>query len=478
MGTCPALGDAATPSLRDQLLGFGTTPELSRAWAHGRKMALVELAALHSASGTVFGGLAALSRFQSCYCIARNCDPDSIAAAMGSPYAFVWLKRIFDLIKAKRGEVLTAWIDPHLLPKQSFGDYGSELLDRFGILVVGALCRSNATCEFAEPIPLLRPSTIPLSTRHLTPNSSSACITGVREGNVEALGVHQQELRSVTIGGRRIAIDPFDEYLFVEAREGASRQLGRDSVDDFCELLTRALSDLRANCPESIEEIQLVYRSMSPSLIASLTGFPSGTTSSSIGFSCFSLATRPEIMCEMLIHEVSHAHLFAVQNIDPLLDPAIHGEGWHPENLYSPWRDDARPINGVLHGSFVFARVAMMWLRWIDSSSTCSDLPRRRLAALRDQLVIACEILAAYATWTPAGATFFADLCRTVARIQDRCSGLQLANVEPLYAEVASVGRSSGASKSRQREHFARWRTRNPELCFRADAALATVLAN
>jgi HEXXH motif-containing protein len=458
--------------LEASICGFGLCAATDAVWRHVRQMALAELAALRQAADQLFTTAEALPGFVETYALARTVEPGHLAAVMGSPYGLAWLRRIFDLIKARHGEIPRQAIARFQAPGQDDEGYLNELLDRFGLLVVGAQVNQRISYEFDRPLRLQRPTTIPTTNLHVVPEPGGGWITAVVEGQAIVQNAVLMQLDAVSVPDRAVIIDPFDDFLFREASEGASREVGRASARAFYDSFQDAIRCFATRCPEVLEEIALVYHAISPSLLASPSGFPSGTTSSSLGFSCFSLVPDPLVLCEMLVHELSHAHLFAYQDVDPLLDPRVHGEGWAPQNLYSPWRDDARALNGVLHAAFVFTRVANMWLRFVEASPQGCDLGLRRLAVLRYQLLVARGIIAAHATWTPVGKRFFTDLTARIEQIDQICRQLNLVDIEPTYTEVASTGRSSGSALERQTAHLARWRARYPELCPEAEALL------
>jgi HEXXH motif-containing protein len=56
-------------------------------------------------------------------------------------------------------------------------------------------------------------------------------------------------------------------------------------------------------------------------------------------------------LAEAIVHEYFHNELFLHQESAELFDT-------RDELYYSPWRDDARPLNGLFHGAFVFTAVA------------------------------------------------------------------------------------------------------------------------
>lgn len=56
----------------------------------------------------------------------------------------------------------------------------------------------------------------------------------------------------------------------------------------------------------------------------------------------------PLVQAGTLVHEFRHNLLYAIQEIDPLVDER------RSESYKSPWRSDRRPLAGLLHGAFVF----------------------------------------------------------------------------------------------------------------------------
>lgn len=56
-------------------------------------------------------------------------------------------------------------------------------------------------------------------------------------------------------------------------------------------------------------------------------------------------------VAESILHEAMHLKLTLIENTVPLLKPNDHSV------YYSPWREDERPVGGVLHGLFVFKAI-------------------------------------------------------------------------------------------------------------------------
>ncbi|GAA3300168.1 hypothetical protein GCM10020295_40210 [Streptomyces cinereospinus] len=60
------------------------------------------------------------------------------------------------------------------------------------------------------------------------------------------------------------------------------------------------------------------------------------------------------------MHEFQHIKLGALINLGPLTEPPP--DPGPPEELfYAPWRDDPRPLEGLLQGIYAFFGVARFW---------------------------------------------------------------------------------------------------------------------
>jgi HEXXH motif-containing protein len=77
-----------------------------------------------------------------------------------------------------------------------------------------------------------------------------------------------------------------------------------------------------------------------------------------IPFSIFFSVCQPTTIisdlrvAESILHEAMHLKLTLIENFCPLVEIGSK------ETYYSPWRDEQRPIRGVLHGLFVFRAIA------------------------------------------------------------------------------------------------------------------------
>ncbi|PSL52865.1 HEXXH motif-containing protein [Saccharothrix carnea] len=79
--------------------------------------------------------------------------------------------------------------------------------------------------------------------------------------------------------------------------------------------------------------------------------------SSAIAFGAVALSARASAaeFAETLVHELQHSKLNAVLELVHL-----HDDGTVKRH-YAPWRDDPRPLTGVLHGLYAFISVVEFW---------------------------------------------------------------------------------------------------------------------
>ncbi|GAA1862659.1 HEXXH motif domain-containing protein [Asanoa iriomotensis] len=111
---------------------------------------------------------------------------------------------------------------------------------------------------------------------------------------------------------------------------------------------------------------------------------------------------------DTLIHEFHHAVLYALGDL-----VALHRADDQPVH-YSPWRDDPRPIDGLLHGAYSYLGVVDFW----RGQREVLTGPRRRFADFefarwRRQVVMAGRLLLDSALLTDDGTTFVASLVAT-----------------------------------------------------------------
>ena len=192
---------------------------------------------------------------------------------------------------------------------------------------------------------------------------------------------------------------------------------------------------------------------------------PSSSNSSIDTMFWYSVTDQPLLMAEMIIHEYSHQRLFRLQDIDPLIDPEIHGSGWERCEIYSPWRDDPRPINGVFHGFVVFTEASRFWMALIKNgglNDSDIDISKRRMAMLVLQLNHARESLR-QCTFTSQGEAVFSFYDDALDNeLIPYVEGNMLSDLRPFFMEHHDAELPYGSSIFEVvNKHKTQWLNRN-----------------
>jgi len=85
-------------------------------------------------------------------------------------------------------------------------------------------------------------------------------------------------------------------------------------------------------------------------------------------------------VAESIIHEAMHLKLTLIESIAPLVKPDANSL------YYSPWRDENRPAQGVLHGMFVFRAILDFHERNLQNDTLISEFLELRIAELVTQI--------------------------------------------------------------------------------------------
>ena len=110
-------------------------------------------------------------------------------------------------------------------------------------------------------------------------------------------------------------------------------------------------------------------------------------------------------VAENLIHETMHLQLTLFEDLFPLVDTASN---W---SMYSPWKQQKRPAQGILHGLYVFCVLRWMWRQISETTQnrTDQDFALRRISEI-DEEVSAVRALEESPALTEEGRRFLHQL--------------------------------------------------------------------
>ena len=207
-------------------------------------------------------------------------------------------------------------------------------------------------------------------------------------------------------------------------------------------LLVRHLPEVASALPEGLDS--LVPEPAVPFRL------PSASTGEAFGSAIVAYTDQPAMLAAALVHEFQHIrlggllHLVRLNHNDPR------------ERIYAPWRDDPRPLSGVLHGIYAFFGVASFW-RALARDERGDTLAAFEFALSRGQVWRTLTAIRRDSSLTPAGRRFLAGIAERLEPWQG----------EPVSAIPAGWARLSA------RDHHVAWRIRH----LRPDPDTVTALA-
>jgi HEXXH motif-containing protein len=171
-------------------------------------------------------------------------------------------------------------------------------------------------------------------------------------------------------------------------------------------------------------------------------------------FGGISMTMPPDALrlADSLIHEFHHSVLYAVATL-----VRLHEAGPGAEH-YSPWRDDPRPVDGVLHGAYAYLGVVDFW-RGQRGSLSGQDLRYAdfEFARWRREVAQAADGLLGSPVLTAAGRVFVQGMAGTAGRWLDM----------PVDEEAQQLADRMAS------DHRLRWQLRNRKPDPAAIAAIA-----
>jgi HEXXH motif-containing protein len=253
-------------------------------------------------------------------------------------------------------------------------------------------------------------------------------------------------------GGLRLslAIDGVDPYRQV-ANLAQPAPPGPAELALWRGLLTDAWSLLVRDHPEQARCISAMFQVLVPT--ARAPRFLPSSASSGDAFGCM-LVSAPDDATQLagvLVHELRHAELGAILHLVDLYETGC------ADRFYAPWRDDPRPLGGLLQGVFAFHGVAGYWRRrrWL-ASGAAAGLAHFEFALWRSAVAGALAELRARPELTALGHRFLTGLATTLdgwltepvptgivrlarAALADHRTGWRLHHLSPATSAVAAL---------------------------------------
>ncbi|MCG5213823.1 HEXXH motif domain-containing protein [Streptosporangium sp. KLBMP 9127] len=278
-------------------------------------------------------------------------QPEQVAAVLGHPHTGSWAHACLRLAQ-----------DPGADPEQV-----RVVLGELGGVAAAAAIRAGV--EFETVVPLRRNAVLlPTLGQAVFPADGSVTIRDEGRGPSLTMGDttvvlpadHREDgpgwlgLREITAesAGVRLRVDLDDLGPYRAICSGVSARLDADGFGRWSDRVRDAWMLLVAVTPGRAASIAEVLATLVPQAEGEAESATSRDAFGSIQLTENDAAT----FAEALVHESQHSKLNALLDLCPLYE---EGGGLH----YSPARDDARPLHGLLHATYAYLGIADFWRR-------------------------------------------------------------------------------------------------------------------
>jgi len=196
----------------------------------------------------------------------------------------------------------------------------------------------------------------------------------------------------------KIVIEDLDPWRMPGYRNLSGR-LSPPEAERWQSALDGAWAVLASRHQQVAAEVAAAIRVFTP-LLSPPSGSASATSKETFGSIALSPPSDHWSLAVTLAHETQHAKFSALLEVVPMLQP---DDG---SRYYAPWRDDPRPLSGLLDGAYAFLAVAGLWRRQAGDPSGGPDATTAytEFARWRDAVRLVLGTLTASGRLTGPGA--------------------------------------------------------------------------
>jgi len=375
-----------------------------------RKLMLRALVDTVSTRGAGQGLFANVDLAWSILAEAERLAPTALRDVVMSPAVGVWLARA--LRAAVGDESLPLWAE-----LGGLHTVAAAAAVRCGVITTVPVPVVHGTVALPTVGLFELPVEFPVGDARVHNSSDGMWLTALR-GSVELRpDVPDNHFRSMrrhrtTAGGHTldVAFDDFSPHRTFSSLKPPDPMAEADH-EQWCKLLDEAWRSLTRWHPDYAEEIAACLTTIIP--LPRECGVFASSSSAAFGGVAMSPKETSGELAEALVHELQHSKLNAAMDLVVL--HRSRDDRW----FYAPWRDDPRPLSGLLHGIYAFTSVIEFWhgqrdvlaphqvvradmtfghrarqvSRALDILRRCGDLtdPGRELVAATSVRVAACD---------------------------------------------------------------------------------------
>lgn len=254
-----------------------------------------------------------------------------------------------------------------------------------------------------------------------------------------------------------LALDDIDPFRGGGPQLPVASRLSDEAARAWERSFARAWDILVGDHGDYAEAIGAGLIAIVPMIAAQPNRGVNATSRETFGAAALSAVSDPVALAVGILHEFQHCKLNAVLDLVDLHRP-------DDRLYYAPWRQDPRPLGGLLHGAYAFVGVCDFWrVRAAGSRTAHSDYAQMEYARWSDRTEMAIGDLLNSGSLTTLGERFTRRMRhrlrdwrqeigaepRRLARLAsaDHRVGWRLRNMRPEAAAVADLARAwrSGA---------------------------------
>ncbi|WBB99795.1 MULTISPECIES: HEXXH motif domain-containing protein [unclassified Solwaraspora] len=282
---------------------------------------------------------------------ADRADPDATEEVVAQPQVGIWVAHTLRRLTSARSGDPPLWVDVGYLHS----------------LAAAAAVRAGLSFDLVVParhghlaLPTVAAVELPPRIERVQVVAAAGTVT-VTAGGGDPVGPgdphwHPPVRLVATAGGIDLRVELLDRDVYRDLRgPAAPAPLSTDQVRRWQAQLQQAWELLVRQQPQRARTVAAILRTVAP--LPARERFRQLSASGAEAFGTI-LLSEPDDATQLamtLVHEIQHhklgalAHLLTLVNDDP------------DRRFYAPWRDDPRPVAGLLQGVYAFAGITDFW---------------------------------------------------------------------------------------------------------------------
>ena len=316
--------------------------------------------------------------------------PEAVAETLAHPYTRVWAMRLLADPSQRAGEALTA--DTHHLEA----------------LAASAAVRTAHGARVPVPV---RGGVAPLPGFGALAAGSGDRVW-CETGSIHHLDLIQP-LRRVDAVGLQIALEDTDPYRDCHGYQ--TDRLDAVEADGWARALPAAVAYVDKHMPAFAPGLRAGLTTVMPMRRSADGTQRSAAVRDAFGAVGVALPRDPTLLALLLVHEFQHVKLGALLDITDLYDRADT-----ESRFYVPWREDRRPLEGLLQGAYAHIAIVDFWrVRHTQLAGSAREAAQVEFARWRTGTAEAVEQLLKSGSLTESGRGFAEGMSRTLEAWQD-----------------------------------------------------------